>query len=127
MLRWSSWSLSFGLLLTGALGALAQDPPPEKGVEPAARKVVEAYLAAIAEVRDTTYLLDKTELLLIGQERADVAVVQQSGMITVAARFDSGLDLTRMLGVKGGMPTRVSAPEDRLQTLLDAINGPAGS
>jgi hypothetical protein len=68
--------------------------------------------------------VDKTELLLLGQELAEVAVVQQSGMITVAAPFDSGLDFTRLLGLGGGMPTRASAPESRLPALLEALNGP---
>lgn len=70
--------------------------------------------------------IDKTLLLLLGQERADVAVVQQSGMITVAAPFESGLDFPTLLGLGGGMPTRATAPEDRLPTLLEALNGPAG-
>jgi hypothetical protein len=68
--------------------------------------------------------VDKTELLLLGQKLAEVAVVQQSGMITVAAPFDSGLDFTRLLGLGGGMPTRASAPESRLPALLEALNGP---
>jgi hypothetical protein len=66
--------------------------------------------------------LDKTDLLLLGQERAEVAVVQQSGMITVAAPFDSGFDFPVMLGIGGGMPTRASAPQDRLERLLEAVN-----
>ncbi|MFH2009732.1 MAG: hypothetical protein ABI333_24270 [bacterium] len=66
--------------------------------------------------------IDKTDLLLLGQERADVAVVQQSGMITVAARFDSGFDFPQLLGLGGGMPTRATAPEDRLTRLLEAVN-----
>jgi hypothetical protein len=68
--------------------------------------------------------VDKTYLLLLGQELAEVAVVQQSGMITVAAGFDSGFDFPRLLGLGGGMPTRASAPEDRLPSLLEALNGP---
>jgi hypothetical protein len=68
--------------------------------------------------------LDKTYLLLLGQEKAPVAVVSQSGMMTVAAAFDSGYDFTRILGMGGGMPTRVSLPVDRLGDLLAAINGP---
>ena len=69
--------------------------------------------------------IDKTYLLLLGQELAEVAVVQQSGMITVAAGFDSGFDFPALLGLGGGMPTRASAPEDRLPQLLEALNGPA--
>ena len=71
--------------------------------------------------------IDKTLLLLLGQERADVAVVQQSGMITVAAPFESGLNFPTLLGLGGGMPTRATAPEDRLPALLDALNGSEGA
>lgn len=89
--------------------------------EVAQRYRVEGRVALIRippGVRD----IDKTYLLLLGQERADVSVVQQSGMITVAAPFDSGFDFPVMLGLGGGMPTRASAPEDRLQRLLDTVN-----
>lgn len=56
---------------------------------------------------------DKTELLLIGQERAPVAVVRDSGSVTVAADFESGLDFVKMFELGGGMPTRVTLPEAR--------------
>lgn len=65
--------------------------------------------------------VDKTYLLLLGQELAEIAVVQQSGMITVAARYGSGFDFPVLLGIGGGMPTRASAPEDRLPRLLAAL------
>lgn len=93
------------------------------------RKVAERYRVegrvALVRIPPGARDIDKTYLLLLGQERADVAVVQQSGMITVAARYDSGFDFPTILGLGGGMPTRASAPEDRLQRLLDAVN--AGS
>jgi hypothetical protein len=56
---------------------------------------------------------DKTELLLIGQERAPVAVVRDSGSLTIAADFESGLDFVKMFDLGGGMPTRVTVPEAR--------------
>jgi hypothetical protein len=56
---------------------------------------------------------DKTELLLIGQERAEVAVVRDSGSLTIAADFESGLDFVKMFDMGGGMPTRVTIPEAR--------------
>jgi hypothetical protein len=65
--------------------------------------------------------IDKTDLLLLGQALAPVAVVEHSGMITVAAAFGSGYDFPRLLGLSGGMPTRVSAPADRLPRLLAAL------
>ena len=56
---------------------------------------------------------DKTELLLIGQEKAPVAVVRDSGSLTIAADFESGFDFVKLLNLGGGMPTRVTVPEAR--------------
>lgn len=61
---------------------------------------------------------DKTELLLLGQERAAVAVVRDSGSLSIAADFDSGLDFVRLFELGGGMPTRVSLPEARLDEAM---------
>ena len=47
-----------------------------------------------------------TELLLIGQEKSPVAVVRDSGSLTIAADFESGLDFVKMFDLHGGMPTR---------------------
>jgi hypothetical protein len=56
---------------------------------------------------------DKTELLLLGQERAPVAVVHDSGSLTIAADYESGLDFVKLFDLGGGMPTRVTVPEAR--------------
>jgi len=61
---------------------------------------------------------DKTLLLLEGQKRAPVAIVRDAGSITVAAAYDSGLDFVKLLGLGGGMPTRVSIPDSRLDEVL---------
>lgn len=66
---------------------------------------------------------DKTELLLAGQKLAPVAIVGDSGSITVAAAFDSGLDFVALFALGGGMPTRVSLPAVRLQEVLGKLNG----
>ncbi len=66
---------------------------------------------------------DKTLLLLEGQRRAPVAIVRDSGAITLAAAFDSGIDFIKLLGLGGGMPTRVSLPEARLDEVLAKLNG----
>jgi hypothetical protein len=59
--------------------------------------------------------------LLLGQERARVALVHDDVTITLAARFDSGIDLLTMLGLQGGMPTRVSVPAARLPDVMSAL------
>ena len=65
--------------------------------------------------------IDKTQLLLLGQEREPVSVVIDRDTVTVAARFDSGLNFLKLLGLSGGMPTRVSVPKSRLDDLLTAL------
>ncbi|HJZ87240.1 MAG TPA: hypothetical protein VKN99_18830 [Polyangia bacterium] len=73
-----------------------------------------------AESAKTRY--DKTSLLLLGQKRAPVAIVRDSGMITLAAEFSSGISFVELLGLGGGMPTRVSLPEARLDEAIEKIN-----
>jgi hypothetical protein len=76
---------------------------------------------AYVDARASRGPYDKTELLLLGQARAPIAVVQDSGMITIAAPYDSGWDFVALLGLGGGMPTRVSIAEARLDDALAAI------
>jgi hypothetical protein len=64
---------------------------------------------------------DKTLLLLEGQKLAPVAIVRDSGAIAVAAAFDSGIDFVKLFGLGGGMPTRVSLPESRLDEVLEKL------
>jgi len=64
---------------------------------------------------------DKTELLLIGQERAPVAVVRDSGALTIAADFESGLDFVKLFHLGGGMPTRVTVPEGRREEVMTKL------
>jgi len=61
---------------------------------------------------------DKTLLLMMGQERARISVVSDRSAVTVAARFDSGVNLLEVFGLEGGMPTVVSFPERRLPYVL---------
>jgi hypothetical protein len=42
-------------------------------------------------------------------------------MVTIAAGYDSGWDFVKLLGLDGGMPTRVTIPESRLEDALAAI------
>jgi len=66
---------------------------------------------------------DKTDLLLAGQALAPVAIVRDSGMVSIAAAFDSGWDFVALFGLGGGMPTRVTIPETSLDAVVDRING----
>jgi len=66
---------------------------------------------------------DKTELLLLGQKRAAIAVVRDSGSLAIAADFESGLDFVKLFELGGGMPTRVSVPEARLDEVMTKLAG----
>jgi hypothetical protein len=57
---------------------------------------------------------DKTLLLLLGQERAKIAIILDNDTLSLAARFDSGISFLALLGLSGGMPTLVSIAKDQL-------------
>jgi hypothetical protein len=61
---------------------------------------------------------DKTLLLLLGQKRADAAVVVDRDTMTLAAPFDSGINFLTLLGLSGGMPTLVSIPKSGMAEAL---------
>lgn len=86
----------------------------------AAQFVVEDGIALL-RVPSGPQNFDKTELLLHGQAVAPVAVVIDGQTINIAAGFESGLDFVTLLGLGGGMPTRVSVPASRLAEVLEKI------
>ena len=51
-------------------------------------------------------------------------MVVDRGNVTIAAPFESGLNFLEILGIGGGMPTRVSIPEKRLARAIEAIGPP---
>lgn len=67
---------------------------------------------------------DKTMLLLLGQERASMALLLDGDTLTLAAPFDSGLNFLEVLGLSGGMPTLVSVTKDRLPDALARLGLP---
>jgi hypothetical protein len=67
---------------------------------------------------------DKTLLLLLGQERAGLSMVVDMDTLTLAARFDSGVNFLELLGLSGGMPTLVSIPKKRLPEALTKLGVP---
>jgi hypothetical protein len=76
---------------------------------------------AIVDIRQGYQRVDKTLLLLHGQQRAKVSVVLDAESISVAAAFDSGLNFLTLFGLTGGMPTRVSLPRAKLPQVLHAL------
>lgn len=94
-------------------------------VEAETRKVAERYRrvsgVAIVDASGKKGPIDKTMLLLLGQERERVALVIDGDTVSLAAPFDSGLDFLKLLGLSAGMPTRVSVPRKRLGDVLAAL------
>ena len=70
---------------------------------------------------------DKTELLLLGQKLARVAVVRDAGTLAIAADFESGLDFVKLFDMGGGMPTRVSIPDKRLDEAMEKLRAAVGN
>ncbi|MFW5877454.1 MAG: hypothetical protein ACOCXM_12020 [Myxococcota bacterium] len=70
---------------------------------------------AICDARNREGPYEKTLLLLLGQELAPISLVHDDTTVTAAARFDSGINLVKLLGLEGGMPTRVSVPVKHLE------------
>jgi hypothetical protein len=94
----------------------------EQGTSDLARRFVMRGRVAYVDARGKNPPYDKTDLLLRGQDRAEVSLVHDGGVLTIAAAYDSGWDFVSLLGLGGGMPTRVSVPEKRLDEVLQAIN-----
>ncbi len=77
---------------------------------------------AVVDTAGAAGLFDKTDLLLAGQGKAPVSIVRDSGMLTIAAAFDSGWDFVALFELGGGMPTRVTIPETKLDDVIAKIN-----
>jgi hypothetical protein len=106
-------------------------------IEAATRRIAEGYRvvdvhpagAFPAAIRSLAFVdatahhgkYDKTQLLLIGQERAGIAMVIDLDTVTLAARYGSGVSFLDLLGLSGGMPTLVSIPKKRLAEALEKL------
>ncbi len=101
--------------------ALLYDKRDAKTQELAARYTIRGRVAVV-DTEGSAGAFDKTDLLLAGQAKAQVSVVRDSGMLTIAAPFDSGWDFVDMFQIGGGMPTRVTIPETTLDDVIAKIN-----
>lgn len=95
-------------------------------IEADTRKLALAYArlqpgVAFVDISHRKRRVDKTLLLLIGQEREPIAMVVDKDTINLATRFDGGVNLLKLLGLSGGMPTRVSVPRKRLSETCEAL------
>lgn len=93
--------------------------------EDEARRLAKEYCfegdVAVVDARRAKTKYDKTLLLLLGQERAPISVVHDATTCTVAARFDSGIDLLDLLDLQGGMPTVVSVSASQVDDVLERL------
>ena len=97
--------------------------------EDSSRKLARGFVVhgdvAVVYIPEGENGYDKTLLLMLGQERARISVVVDTGTVTVAARFDSGVDLLALLGLEGGMPTVVSLGRGELPMVLQKLGVPS--
>jgi hypothetical protein len=126
-------------LVTGMKPGVQADMIAEAAAEFERRDVVTQALArrftirgrvAVVDTANAGGPFDKTDLLLAGQAKAPVSIVRDSGMLTIAAGFDSGWDFVELFEIGGGMPTRVTIPEQKLDDVIAKINAapePRGS
>ncbi|HVR21274.1 MAG TPA: hypothetical protein VMS65_16285 [Polyangiaceae bacterium] len=96
-------------------------------IERETRRAAQSYRrlppgVAFVDVTEGFSRIDKTLLLLLGQEREPVSIVLDKNNVSIAARFDSGLNFIELLGLEGGMPTRVSLPRKRLGDVLTRLH-----
>lgn len=109
--------------VAGSIRAAAAELVP---VERATRRAAAGYRrlppgVAWLDVSQVEERLDKTLLLLLGQEREPVSVVVDRSSIAVAARFDSGRNFVELFKLRGGMPTRVSLARKDLPLVVAAL------
>lgn len=110
---------------TGLKAPIAEAAEAFKRIEEETRRLAAGYQfvgdLAVCDARDRNGPYDKTMLLLLGQERSVISVVHDESTVTAAASFDSGVNLLKILGLSGGMPTRVSVSAKHLNRTLDQL------
>jgi len=99
-------------------------------IEKETRRAAQAYKrysrrggqgVAYVDITEGYGKLDKTGLLLLGQQLEQISVVVDVHNVTLAAPFDSGVNFLELLGLDGGMPTRVSVQKKRLDEVVDKL------
>jgi len=84
---------------------------------------------AIVDIREEQEPIDLTLLLLEGQKLAPIAIVRSRNLktgepqLTIAAATDSGFDFVKLFDLKGGMPTRVTLPDERYFEAIAKLKG----
>jgi hypothetical protein len=99
-------------------------------IEKETRRAAQAYRrfsrrgggsVALVDISHGYKNVDKTSLLLLGQEMEQISIVVDVHNVTMAAAFDSGVNFLELMGLDGGMPTRVSVSRSQLDEVLDKL------
>ena len=95
-------------------------------IEKETQRVAQGYSrigngVAAVDITGNRGAIDKTLLLLLGQNLEPVSLVVDRDTVNIAARFDSGFNFLQLFGLSGGMPTRVSLPRSRLTHILTKL------
>lgn len=104
--------------ITAAAAQFARQEQNARVLAALARRVGRAAVMDATGFAERVGPYDKTLALLAVQQFASVAVLYDENTVTLAAPFDSGIDFLTLLGISGGMPTRVSVPRSRLDEVL---------
>ncbi|MBU1239008.1 hypothetical protein KKF84_04070 [Myxococcota bacterium] len=94
-------------------------PLAQKSLELSEKFEIDQEIAYIFVEQNT--LFDKTELLLLGQRRAKVSMIEFSGNITLAAAYDSGIDFVELFDLGGGMPTRITVSAGKRKMMITRL------
>ncbi len=109
----------------GLFRELTEAAEPLRRMEAESNRLASYYTVegslALVDARKRGGAYDKTKLLLLGQERAPISLVVDESAVTAAARFDSGINLLELLGLEGGMPTRVSVSPRQLDRTVEIL------
>ncbi len=124
--------LATGLADASLWGPIDEAAKELKAIEEETRKIAVNYevielsggvakTTAFVDASERHGKYDKTQLLLLGQERAGMALLIDRDTLSLAAGFDSGLNFLTLLGLSGGMPTLVSVHKDRFREVLERL------
>lgn len=96
VVQWLVAGMPKGPLGDAIAEAAAEFEARDLGTRTLARRYSVRGRVAYVDASGSAVPYDKTDLLLAGQALAEVAVVRDSGYLTVAAGFDSGWDFVRL-------------------------------
>ena len=81
--------------------------------------------AWLVDARKVKRHIDRTQALLLAQERAVYGVfIGQDQRVSIATSMTNDIDLTRIFSMHGGMRNRVTLPLERLVEVLSFVEGP---